>query len=144
VRRRFEEHAGAWTASRFIYQAVKSGRRVAVIGLVKPIPTPFGDLRVLELSEPNPLRDEPVGFDHIEIFPTLGSSEEMAASLNRSADSGLLDGRFNLPKFKLRKGLDHATWDAVIVVDPSRHDRHDFILRFTSGPVIERLAQRMR
>src|SRR6188472_3093137 len=58
LRSRFEEYADGWVGCRFFHQTVISGRHVAVIGLVDPIPTPLGDLRVLELSEPKPMRAE--------------------------------------------------------------------------------------
>jgi len=82
LRSRFEEYTDGWTGCRFLHQTIISGRRVAVIGLVDPIATPFGGLRVLELSEPKTMRAELQGFDHVEMYPTVGSLDDMAEALN--------------------------------------------------------------
>ena len=138
VRSRFEEHLDGWRASRFIHQSIISGRRVAVIGLVVPIPTALGPLRVLELSEPKAMKAERYGFDHLEIWPRYVQSSIAAEifSAPLAADDGF--GRF------VRKDRPHhVTWDAEIPGDAERN-RPSFILRLTDDPLIGKIGQEMR
>lgn len=135
LRSRFEEHTDGWRASRFIHQAVISGRRVAVIGLVDPIPTPIGDLRVLELSEPKPMSADAGGFDHVEIWPKYGTINSLAAELNRRSGEG--------GTFIKKERPHHATWDAKIAAAPGRDDRQDFVLRLTADPLVVKIGREM-
>lgn len=135
LRGRFEEHAEGWQGCRFFHQAVISGRRVAVIGLVDPIPTPFGPLRVLELSEPKPMSADAGGFDHVEICPTYESIADLAAELNALPLSPAFFDKKDRPH--------HATWDAKIAADGTLGHRQDFILRLTSEPLVRKIGQEM-
>jgi len=140
LRSRFEEYAGGWSGCRFLHQSIISGRRVAVIGLVDPIPTPFGDLRVLELSEPKPMRAEAHGFDHVEIYPARGTVDEMAEALN-TARHRTLASCFMKTFFVKKERPHHVTWDAAIV---SVNHGTDHVLRLTDGPLVEKIGLEMR
>lgn len=60
--------------STFTYQSIISGRRIAIIGLKKPIKTSLGELRFLELSDQKQDRSQIDQFDHFEIIPNDYSS----------------------------------------------------------------------
>lgn len=137
---RFEEYADGWSGSRFLHQTIISGRRVAVIGLVDPIPTPFGDLRVLELSEPKPMRAELYGYDHIEIYPSQGTVDDMAEALN-SLRSSAIGSRHQRSIFVKKERPHHVTWDATIF---SPVHGNDHIVRLTDGPLVEKIGVEMR
>jgi len=140
LRSRFEEYADGWNACRFLHQTIISGRRVAVIGLVDPIPTPFGGLRLLELSEPKPMRAELQGFDHIEIYPTVGTVDDLAEALNSVRDRTLASS-FMRSYFMKKERPHHTTWDATIV--SMKHDGAEHILRLTDGPLVEKIGKEM-
>lgn len=141
LRSRFEEYADGWSGCRFLHQTIISGRRVAVIGLVDPIPTPFGDLRVLELSEPKPMRAELYGFDHVEIYPTLGAVDALAETLN-TVRNRTLASSFMRSYFAKKERPHHTTWDAKII--SMNYGGIDFILRLTDGPLVEKIGIEMR
>ena len=136
IRGRFEEHDDGWRASRFIYQSIVSGRRVAVIGLVDPIVTPMGDLRVLELSEPKPMSAAIDGFDHVEVV-TIEELRWTALVMNDS--SSMLKS-----PFILKERPHHVTWDAKILPDRRRRRRQPFILRLTDEPLVAKIGVEMR
>lgn len=134
IRSRFEEYTDGWQGCRFLHQAIISGRRVAVIGLVDGIPTPFGDLRVLELSEPKPMSADQGGFDHVELRPSLGTIEAMASELNRHQRTAAT--------FVKKVRPHHTTWDALVPAE-GRAGRQDLIVRLTDGPLVEKIAKEM-
>lgn len=140
LRSRFEEYTDGWSGCRFLHQTIISGRRVAVIGLVDPIATPFGGLRVLELSEPKTMRAELHGFDHVELYPTNGTVDEMAEALNTVRHRTLASGHMR-SYFVKKERPHHVTWDAAIV---SLVHGTDHILRLTDGPLIEKIGLEMR
>jgi len=140
LRSRFEEYADGWSGCRFLHQTIISGRRVAVIGLVDPIPTPFGDLRVLELSEPKTMRAELQGFDHIEIYPTAGTVDDLAEALNTVRNRTVATS-FMRSYFAKKERPHHTTWDAKIV---SVKYGREHILRLTDGPLVEKIGIEMR
>lgn len=140
LRSRFEEYTDGWTGCRFLHQTIISGRRVAVIGLVDPIATPFGDLRLLELSEPKTMRAELQGFDHIELYPTAGTLEGMADALNSIRNRTLASSHMR-SYFVKKERPHHTTWDATIV---SLTHGTDHILRLTDGPLVEKIGIEMR
>lgn len=69
--------------SSFVFQSPIAGRRIAVIGLTRPVPTTLGDIRFLELSDQKPDGSQTSGFDHMEIVPTAGTIGELAAALEQ-------------------------------------------------------------
>lgn len=140
LRSRFEEYAVGWSGCRFLHQTIISGRRVAVIGLHDPIPTPFGDLRFLELAEPKPMSAGPAGFDHVEIHPAVGTADDMAEALN-SIRNTTLGSRHQRGIFVKKGRPHHVTWDAAIV---SQLHGTDHILRLTDGPLVEKIGVEMR
>lgn len=68
-------------SSRYIYQSIISERRIAIIRFHEPIETALGKLFFLELSDQKPDGSQTSRFEHIEIYPTYGTAEELAASL---------------------------------------------------------------
>lgn len=140
LRSRFEEYADGWSGCRFLHQTIISGRRVAVIGLVDPIPTPFGALRCLELAEPKTMSAGPAGFDHVEIHPAAGTVDDMAEALN-SIRNTTLGSRHQRGIFVKKGRPHHTTWDAGIV---SMAHGTDHVLRLTDGPLVEKIGIEMR
>lgn len=67
--------------SAYIYQSIISSRRIAIVKFLKPIPTVLGDIWFLELSDQKPDGSQRSEFDHIEIYPTVGSMEGLAEDL---------------------------------------------------------------
>jgi hypothetical protein len=137
IRSRFEEHLDGWRASRFIHQSIISGRRVAVIGLVDPIQTALGALRVLELSEPKPMRAEAYGYDHLEVavrnVQLRIAAEVFSAVPKATGEPGV---------FVLKDRPHHATWDAAMPGDEAR-GWPPFILRLTSEPLAVKIGHEM-
>ena len=136
IRSRFEEHLGVWRASRFLHQSIVSGRRIAVIGLVEAIPTALGPLRLLELSEPKPMKAETYGFDHLEIQTALVSTKIAAEVFNATQ---ALQG---FGAFELKERPHHSTWDAAIPGVPER-GLPPFVLRLTDEPLVGKIGREM-
>jgi predicted metalloenzyme YecM len=73
------ELRGAW-----LYQEVLGGRRIATIRTNESLETAAGAITLIELSDKKP--DKPgetqrEGFDHIEIYPTAGTYDELVQTL---------------------------------------------------------------
>lgn len=68
-------------SSTFIYQSIISKRRIAIVKFAEPLKTKLGDIWFLELSDQKPDNSQTSGFDHIEIYPTNGSIDDLAADL---------------------------------------------------------------
>lgn len=71
IRRMFEGD------SAFIYQSIISSRRIAIIRFREPIETALGPINVLELSDQKPDGSQTEGFDHIEIYPSKGTTDDL-------------------------------------------------------------------
>jgi len=105
--------------SAYLYQSIISQRRIAIIKLKKGIETALGTIHFLELSDQRPDGSQRDGFDHIEVYPTGITYEEMIAKLESS--------------------------EKVIKVERPHHTTHDieleggFIFRCTRGPLIEKI-----
>ncbi len=69
------------TESAFIYQSIISNRRIAIVKFLQPIPSALGEIWFLELSDQKPDGSQASEFDHIEMYPTAGSMDDLAASL---------------------------------------------------------------
>lgn len=70
--------------SRFIYQAIIAGRRIAVIGLNEAITTSVGDIRCLEISDQKPDNSQTDRLNHVGIVPTGISYDELVGKLKES------------------------------------------------------------
>jgi len=68
-------------ASHFIYQSIISNRRIAIIKFKKPLETVLGEVWFLELSDQKTDGSQTGGFDHLEIFPSSGSVEQLVKQL---------------------------------------------------------------
>lgn len=75
IRRSFEND------SAFIYQSIISKRRIAIIRFRDPVETALGPISVLELSDQKPDNSQTEGFDHIEIFPTVGGADDLVGHI---------------------------------------------------------------
>jgi predicted metalloenzyme YecM len=115
VRKMFED------TSEYIYQAVISNRRIAIIRFKQGMETSLGVINFLELSDQKPDNSQHDGFDHIEAYAVGRSYEEMVKELEAS--------------------------EKVVKVERPHHTTHDIdmggglIFRCTQGPLIEKIKK---
>ncbi len=106
-------------SSNYIYQAIISKRRIAIVRFTQGIETSLGAINFLELSDQKPDNSQEDGFDHIEVFPVGRSYGEMIQELELS--------------------------EKVIKVERPHHTTHDiemgggFIFRCEPGLLIEKI-----
>jgi predicted metalloenzyme YecM len=112
------------SGSRWIYQSIIAGRRIALIKLTSPLESVLGEIDLLELSDQKPDGSQTEGFDHIEAYAIDGDY------------SGFVD------YFKAR-GVE------VKEVRRPHHTTHDIkldkglIFRLTQGPLAEKIKKEM-
>lgn len=108
--------------STFIYQSIISQRRIAVIKFLHPLSTAWGEIWYLELSDQKPDGSQASGFDHIELYPAVGSVEELVASLEQQ---GVVLEKTVRPH--------HTTFDLTI--------GEGFKLRLEPEPLVEKIQR---
>ena len=103
----------------YLFQSIISERRISIIKFKKGITTALGTIHFLELSDQKPDGSQQDGFDHIEVYPTGITYEEMIAQLEAS--------------------------EKVLKMERPHHTTHDveleggFIFRCTRGLLIEKI-----
>lgn len=70
--------------SRFIYQAIVSGRRIALVGLKEGLKTSVGDMTVLEIVDQKPDNSQTDRLTHIAVVPSSVSYEEILETLKKN------------------------------------------------------------
>jgi len=116
IRRIFEND------SKWIYQTIISGRRIAIIRTKQSLKTSVGNISLVELSDQKPNGNQSDGFDHIEIYPISKTYEELVSDLKS-------------------QGLD------VNEIVRPHHTTHDikredgFIIRLTRESLAEKIKQ---
>ncbi len=84
--------------SKYIFQSYISGRRIAVISLVKPIEWAGGGVRILELCDQKPDCSQTHGFDHFEIiFPDETSMTQYLATCGVETVAGQVTYKVPIP-----------------------------------------------
>ena len=106
----------------FVYQSIISKRRIAIVKFTQPLPSILGDIWFLELSDQKPDGSQISGFDHIEIYPKLGTVENLVEKIELK---GVLMEKVTRPH--------HTTFDLVI--------QDDFKIRIESEPLIEKIQR---
>lgn len=106
-------------ASEYIFQSIISERRIAYIKLKQGIETALGTIYFLELSDQKPDNTQQEKFDHIEVFPTSISYNDLVTRLEMSEQV-----------VKVARP-HHTTHDVVL--------KENFIFRCTEGPLIEKI-----
>lgn len=106
--------------SAFIYQSIISKRRIAIVRFNRTLETALGPINVLELSDQKPDGSQSEGFDHVEIYPTQGSTDDLVAYL-RSQD--VVIETVSRPH--------HTTHDLVL--------ENGFKVRVEDGPLLEKI-----
>ncbi|HVV14932.1 MAG TPA: VOC family protein [Candidatus Paceibacterota bacterium] len=107
--------------SRYVFQSIISGRRIAYIRMKKGIETSLGTIEFLELSDQKPDGPQRDGFDHIEAYATAYSYDDMVKKLEAV--------------------------EKVVRVERPHHTTHDieigeeFLFRCTRGPLIEKITK---
>lgn len=108
--------------SAFVYQSIISKRRIAIIRFRNAIKTALGDINVLELSDQKPDNSQVDGFDHIEVYPTAGTTNELVdylRSCNVTIDTA------DRPH--------HVTHDLILA--------NGFKVRIEDGPLLEKIVR---
>lgn len=105
----------------FVYQSIISNRRIAYIKLKKGVSTVLGVIDFLELSDQKPDGSQREGFDHIEVYPTAISYEELIKKLEKTE--------------KITKVIrpHHTTHDINI--------GNDFLFRCTEEPLLAKIKR---
>jgi len=67
--------------SKWIYQAIISKRRIDTIRTNQTLETSIGGINLVELSDQKPDGSQIDGFDHIEIYPTVITYDELVSNL---------------------------------------------------------------
>lgn len=106
----------------FVYQPYISGRRIAVIKLKKSFETNLESVSVLELSDQKPNKSQVTGFDHLEIYPTMGTYEGLVAHLEHK---GVLLEKKERPH--------HTTHEASLSAQ--------YNIKLTREPLIEKIKR---
>ncbi len=105
--------------SEYIYQSLISKRRISIIKLKQSISTLLGEIHFVELSDQKPDQSQSDGFDHIEVYGTSISYDELVTTL--------------------------AKTEKVIKVQRPHHTTHDvkinehFLFRCTQEPLITKI-----
>ncbi|MEK7459098.1 MAG: VOC family protein [Patescibacteria group bacterium] len=108
--------------SAFVYQSIIASRRIAIIRFRTPIKTALGDINVLELSDQKPDGSQVDRFDHIEIYPTHGSTNELVEYLR---SKNVIIDTANRPH--------HVTHDLVLA--------NGFKVRIEDEPLLEKIKR---
>jgi len=106
--------------STFVYQSIVSKRRDAIIKFLAPLPSVLGEVFYFELADQKPDGSQTSGFDHIEIYPTSGSVEDL---VNELATKGMVLEKIERPH--------HVTFDGVIA--------DNFKVRLEAEALIEKI-----
>lgn len=107
--------------SMYLHQSIISKRRISIIKLRQGIDTVLGKIFYVELSDQKPDNSQEEGFDHIEVYPTAHSYDEMVSGLGQT--------------------------ELVIKVERPHHTTHDiemaggYIFRCTREPLIEKIKR---
>lgn len=115
IRRMFE------TQSEYIYQSIISNRPIAYIRFKTAMDTVIGPINYLELSDQKPDMSQKEGFDHIEVFPTAVSYQEMVGELQQT-------------ETVVHVERPHHTTDDVDISE-------GFLFRCTQGPLIQKIKE---
>ena len=116
VRRLFEPH------SAFIYQSMIAGRRIALIGLSRPLASSLGAIQLLELSDQKPDNSQREGFDHVEVYPI---KQTYLAIVQHLQDQGLNVKEVSRPH--------HTTHDIKL--------EKSMLLRLTHEPLLDKVKR---
>ncbi len=108
--------------SEYIHQSIISKRRIAYLKFKKPVASSIGDIFFLELSDQKPDGSQTEGFDHVEMYPTAGTYEELVAKLEQAGETVLQVVRPH-----------HTTHDIKL---PS-----GFLVRLCQEPLIEKIKR---
>ncbi len=108
--------------SDFSYQSFIASRRIACIQIINGFLTHLGIIRLLELSDKKPAKEQASEFDHIEIYPINISYEDLVDMLKK--DGVTLEEEVR---------PHHTTHDAFI------KDR--FKVRLTREPLIQKIIR---
>lgn len=109
------------TESAYMFQSIISNRPIAYIKLKMPIQTVLGDIWFLELSDQKPDGSQTEGFDHIEVYPTTFSYDDMIKELEKT--------------------------ETVVMIERPHHTTHDvelengFVFRCTREPLIDKIKR---
>ena len=108
--------------SEYFHQAIISKRRIAYLRLRRGIGSNLGMINFVELADQKPDGSQTDVFDHVEIYPVVGTYEELVAKLEQAGES-------------------------VLKVERPHHTTHDitlpsgFLVRLCREPLIEKIKR---
>ncbi|HVY72857.1 MAG TPA: VOC family protein [Candidatus Paceibacterota bacterium] len=108
--------------SKYVYQTIISGRRIAYIKLQTPIESVLGPIWFVELSDQKTDGSQKDAYDHIEVFATAMTYDEMVNEFKHAGQNVIHVER------------PHHTTDDV--------DIGGFLFRCTQGPLIEKIKSK--
>ncbi len=108
--------------SAFVYQSIIAGRRIAIIRFHEPLKTALGPISLLELSDQKPDGSQKDGLEHIEIYPTHGSTNDLVTHLTSQNVT-----------IKTIVRPHHTTHDMTLV--------DDFKIRIENEPLMQKIVQ---
>ncbi len=73
--------------SEYMFQSIISKRRISIIKLTTPLKTILGEIQYLELSDQKPDGSQKDGFDHVEVYPTGITYDELVRSLEEKGNT---------------------------------------------------------
>ena len=82
------EREGCW-----VFQSTISKRTIAYIRLKQPLKTVLGDINYLELADQKPDRTQRARFDHIEVYPSEWTYDNMIKHLSDAGERVLVNER---------------------------------------------------
>lgn len=106
----------------YLHQTYISGRRIAYLKLKRPVETAIGPIRFLELSDQKPDGSQKDEFDHVELYPLVGTYDELVRTLERGGEK-------------------------VIKVERPHHTTHDielgsgFLIRLCAEPLVQKIKR---
>lgn len=108
-------------AKRYAYESIIGGRDITYLKLNRPLYSIVGPVYFLEISDQKPDGSQRNGFDHVEIYPSLGDMQSLVNHLRR-----------NGARFGDGSCAHHETFDS---------ERIDgLMVRIEHGPLIHKIV----
>ncbi len=111
-----------WPVTVYRYESPIGRRAISLIRLKRTVPSQFGPIHFLELSDQKPDHSQVDGFDHVEIYPKVGSVSSLE---HRFANLGT--------RFEKTVRPHHTTYDLKL---PG-----SFSLKLCDEPLIEKIKE---
>lgn len=108
--------------SLYFYQVYLAKRRVAYLKLQTGIPINGGTVNFIELADKKPVKEDALGFHHVELYPVQGTYKGLLKTLKTQGVDLVLKERPH-----------HTTYDIL---------SGKFIIRLTDKPLIQKIVKK--